>query len=145
MLDSNGVTVNNYGWVSFDWLNATIDRWQLLPGHDPDCYLHHYAAPIGVDTDNPTYFRSYSYFVGAPGLGTVPVAGFHDACMGRRTGRRCPDGQCSSQGMESHPESTGQLAAICHDRRAARLPQILPGYERNDVSTGAWKAWATAT
>jgi hypothetical protein len=24
MLDSNGVTVNNYGWVSFDWLNATI-------------------------------------------------------------------------------------------------------------------------
>jgi hypothetical protein len=25
MLDSNGVTVNNYGWVSFDWLDAEIE------------------------------------------------------------------------------------------------------------------------
>ena len=27
MLDSSGVTVNNYGWVSFDWISATITGW----------------------------------------------------------------------------------------------------------------------
>jgi hypothetical protein len=61
MLDSNGVTVNNSGWVNLDWLNVVIE--------DGSFYLAMYqagnvphAAPIGVDTDNPTHFRSYSKF-----------------------------------------------------------------------------------
>ena len=62
MLDSSGVTVNNYGWVSFDWLNASFE--------DGSFYLAVYqafdgqnAAPVGVDLDNPTYFRSYNKFL----------------------------------------------------------------------------------
>lgn len=61
MLDSNGVTVNNSGWVSLDWLNAVIE--------DGSFYLAMYqsgdvphAAPIGIDSDNPTHFKSYTRF-----------------------------------------------------------------------------------
>ena len=61
MLDSAGVTVNNYGWVGCDWLNAEIT--------DGNFYLAMvqtgtapFAAPIGIDTDNPTYYKSYSKF-----------------------------------------------------------------------------------
>ena len=61
MLDSTGVTVNNYGWVSLDWMGATIEDGSFYlamyqSGNSPN------AAPIGIDTDNPTYFKSYSKF-----------------------------------------------------------------------------------
>ena len=59
VLDSIVVTVNNYEWVSFDNLfNHTflegdfyLVMWQL--GIPPN------AAPIGIDTDIPTVYRSY--------------------------------------------------------------------------------------
>jgi hypothetical protein len=75
MLDSNGVTVNNYGWVSFDWLNATITEGDfylatLQTTNAPN------AAPIGIDTDLPTYFKSYINFVGSPGWTLSPVQDF---------------------------------------------------------------------
>jgi hypothetical protein len=60
-LDSMDVTVNNYEWVEFEGMTAEITEGdfylamkQLAPSPD--------AAPIGVDTDNPTYFRSYVKF-----------------------------------------------------------------------------------
>ncbi|MCU0369799.1 MAG: T9SS type A sorting domain-containing protein [Bacteroidales bacterium] len=59
-LDSTDVTVINYEWVEFEGLTAEINDGdfylamkQLAPAPD--------AAPVGVDTDNPTYFMSYSY------------------------------------------------------------------------------------
>jgi hypothetical protein len=62
MLDSSGVTVNNYGWVTFDWLDASFE--------DGSFYLAVYqagdgqnAAPVGVDLDDPTYFKSYNKFL----------------------------------------------------------------------------------
>jgi hypothetical protein len=65
MLDSTGVTVNNYGWVSVDWMNAQIT--------EGDFYLAMYqldnaplAAPLGVDMTNPTYYKSYSKFQDNP-------------------------------------------------------------------------------
>jgi len=58
VLDSAIVTVNNYGWVSFGGWNRNFDdgdfylvMWQL--GTPPN------AAPVGIDTDVPTVFRSY--------------------------------------------------------------------------------------
>ncbi len=61
LLDSTGVTVNNYGWVTFDWLDAEVASGSF--------YLAMYqtgaapaAAPVGVDDDQPTYYRSYSRF-----------------------------------------------------------------------------------
>jgi hypothetical protein len=76
VLDSTDVTVNNYGWVEFEGLTAEIAEGdfylamkQLAPSPD--------AAPIGVDTDNPTYFRSYSYMlVGPPGWVLCPLQDF---------------------------------------------------------------------
>ncbi len=63
MLDSGGVTVNNFGWVDFDWFSASftegdfyISMIQVVPAPN--------AAPIGIDVDNPTYYRSYSNFQG---------------------------------------------------------------------------------
>ncbi len=58
LLDSIVVDVNNYYWVTFDSLNATITEgdfflvmWQLA--FPPN------AAPVGVDNQNPTVYRSY--------------------------------------------------------------------------------------
>ena len=62
LLDSNSIIVNNSGWVSLDCLNAVI--------YDGSFYLAMFqsgnapfAAPIGIDSDNPTYFKSYSKFL----------------------------------------------------------------------------------
>ncbi len=61
VLDSTDIIVNNYGWVEFEGLTPQITEGdfylamkQLAPAPN--------AAPIGVDTDNPTYFRSYSNY-----------------------------------------------------------------------------------
>ncbi len=58
MLDSINVDVNNYQWVNFEGMNAVLTSgdfylvmWQL--GFAPN------AAPVGVDTDLPTAYRSY--------------------------------------------------------------------------------------
>jgi hypothetical protein len=66
VLDSMDVTVNNYGWVEFEGMTASITEGdfylamkQTAPAPD--------AAPVGVDTDNPTYYKSYSYIQGNPG------------------------------------------------------------------------------
>jgi hypothetical protein len=71
-LDSMDVTVNNYGWVEFEGMTATIEDGdfylamkQMAPSPD--------AAPVGVDLDNPTYNISYSYFAGNPGWITCPL------------------------------------------------------------------------
>jgi len=63
VIDSTDIMVENYGWVEFEGLTAQfaesnfyLAMKQLAPSPD--------AAPIGVDTDNPTYFRSYSNFSG---------------------------------------------------------------------------------
>ena len=61
MLDSSGVTVNNSGWVNLDWLNAQITDGSFYLAMYQDGNVPH-VAPIGVDTDNPTYFRSYTKF-----------------------------------------------------------------------------------
>lgn len=62
MLDSAGVTVNNSGWVDMDWLNAVITEGSFYlamyqSGNTP------FAAPIGIDTDYPTHFKSYNKFL----------------------------------------------------------------------------------
>ncbi len=59
MLDSAGVTVNNYGWISMDWLNAVVEEGSFYLGmyqrfNTPN------VAPIGIDLDNPTFYKSYS-------------------------------------------------------------------------------------
>ncbi len=58
VLDSIVVDVNNYNWVQFEGLNTTFTdgdfylvMWQLA---NPP-----FAAPIGVDTQLPTVYRSY--------------------------------------------------------------------------------------
>ena len=67
VLDSMDVTVENYNWVEFEGMSAIITSGnfylgmkQLAPSPD--------AAPVGVDSDNPTYYKSYSYL---PELGWV--------------------------------------------------------------------------
>lgn len=62
MLDSNGVTVNNSGWVSLDWMNAEITEGSFYlamyqAGNAPN------TAPIGVDNGSPVHFKSYSKFL----------------------------------------------------------------------------------
>ena len=59
VLDSITVTVNNYGWVEFEGLDVVIDSgdfylvmWQLETPPQ--------AAPLGVDTDLPKTYRSFT-------------------------------------------------------------------------------------
>ena len=63
IIDSLVVTVNNYGWVDFGLSGSTfvegdfyLVMWQL--GVAPD------VAPIGIDTDQPTVYRSYAMQAG---------------------------------------------------------------------------------
>jgi hypothetical protein len=60
-LDSMDVTVNNYGWVEFEGMTVSIT--------DGDFYLvmkqtapSPNTAPVGVDSDNPTYYISYTKY-----------------------------------------------------------------------------------
>jgi hypothetical protein len=132
MLDSSGVTVNNYGWVSFDWLNANIT--------DGSFYLamiqtasSPFAAPIGVDLDNPTYFKSYIHFVGAP---TWVISPLQDFMM-----RAWVDGPENDLVADNAPakvwKATPKVPANWQkyaQTQSGTLPNILPAYERNDVS-----------
>ncbi len=67
LLDSIEITVDQYGWLSFEGLFAEIE--------EGDFYLAMYqgnvppdAAPIGVDQTAPTAYRSYSYIGGGTDL-----------------------------------------------------------------------------
>ncbi len=67
MLDSVHVTVNNYGWVEFFGLDVTLEEGEfylsMLQLTAPP------AAPIGIDLQVPTSYRSYQNAAG--GLGWV--------------------------------------------------------------------------
>ena len=65
MLDSSGVTVNNYGWVSVDWMNAEITEGDFYVAMLQTAPAPH-SAPLGVDMTNPTYYKSYSKIQGNP-------------------------------------------------------------------------------
>ncbi len=132
MLDSSAVTVNNYGWVSFDWLNATFE--------DGDFYLamiqtapSPFSAPIGVDLDNPTFFRSYSHFLGAPDWILSPLQDFMI--------RAYVDGPQSEAVTENAspkvwrstprvPENWQKYAMTA----SGTVPKILSNYERTDAT-----------
>ena len=130
MLDSTGVTVNNYGWVSLDWMGATIE--------DGSFYLAMYqsanapnAAPIGIDTDNPTYFKSYSKF---GGLGWT-LSAFQDFMM--RAWVSGPEGESITDVYGTSWKSTPRITEDMRDMiltESGTIPRILPGYERNDAS-----------
>jgi hypothetical protein len=65
-LDSISVTVNNYGWVDFSGLEATITEGSfylaMVQGAvSPNC------APVGIDQNIPSVYRSYSRNVAAGG------------------------------------------------------------------------------
>ncbi len=65
-LDSISVTVNNYGWVTFTGLDVELTEGDfylvMVQGAlSPNC------APIGIDEDIPTLYRSYSRNVGTGG------------------------------------------------------------------------------
>ncbi|MBL7906500.1 MAG: carboxypeptidase regulatory-like domain-containing protein [Bacteroidales bacterium] len=59
VLDSISVTVNNLGWVDFTGLNAVVSSGSFYLGMvqgaiSPNC------APVGIDQNLPTVYRSYS-------------------------------------------------------------------------------------
>ena len=60
VLDSMDVTVNNYGWVEFEGLTAAITEGDFYLAMKQTAPSPN-TAPIGVDMDNPTYFKSYMY------------------------------------------------------------------------------------
>ncbi|HNR55830.1 MAG TPA: hypothetical protein PKJ19_11735, partial [Flavobacteriales bacterium] len=132
-LDSNAVTVNNYGWVSLDWMNATIEDGSfylcmLQTAGAPN------AAPIGVDTDNPTYFRSYILFSGSSEWVLSPLQDFMirawvygpegDAVVASANNEKV---WRAAPKVPSNWQNYAQTAS-------GTLPRILPGYERNDAS-----------
>ncbi len=132
MLDSSAVTVNNYGWVSFDWLNATFD--------DGDFYLamiqtapSPFSAPIGVDLDNPTFFRSYSHFLGAPDWILSPLQDFMI--------RAYVDGPQSEAVTENASPKVWRSTPRVPDNwqkyamtASGTVPKILSNYERTDAT-----------
>ena len=132
MLDSNAVTVNNYGWVSFDWLSATIEDGSFYLAMIQTANSQN-SAPIGIDTDNPTYFRSYSYFQGAPGWVLSPL---QDFMMRAWVVGNEGDAVTMSAGAKNW-KATPRVPANWQQHgmtASGTLPRILPGYERTDAT-----------
>ncbi|RKY55107.1 MAG: hypothetical protein DRP93_04015, partial [Candidatus Neomarinimicrobiota bacterium] len=114
IIDSVGVTVNNYGWVSFGLSGSTITdgdfylvMWQL--GVAPD------VAPIGIDTDQPTVYRSYAMQAG----GDWFFSPYQDYMI-----RANVSGPTNSVSMN-----------VTTDQRM--IPQRVPGLNEQLVTTGA--------
>ncbi len=75
VLDSITTTVDNYGWVEFYGLNATIT--------DGDFYLVMWqlgtsstSAPIGIDNEQPIVYRSYAKMPNSPSWSISPYQDF---------------------------------------------------------------------
>jgi hypothetical protein len=60
-LDSIDVTVNTYEWVKFEGLTATVTEGDFYLAMKQTSSFPPNTAPVGVDQDNPTYFKSYVY------------------------------------------------------------------------------------
>jgi hypothetical protein len=129
MLDSSGVTVNNYGWVSFDWLGAPVE--------DGSFYLAMYqvsdgqhAAPVGVDLDTPTYFCSYNKFQATEWI-LSPMQDFMIRAWvdGPETDGARGLAAKLWKAVPKMPASWKNFAMT----QSGKLPEIRPGYERNDL------------
>ena len=129
MLDCAGVTVNNYGWVELDWLNAEIT--------DGNFYLAMvqvgpapFVAPIGIDTDIPTYFRSYSKF----GSNNWMLSGYQDFMM--RAWLSGPQGDMITDNTGSKMMYPSRVPANWQEiflTASGTDPNFMPGLERNYV------------
>jgi hypothetical protein len=130
MLDSNGVTVNNSGWVSLDWLNAVVNDGSFYlamyqSGNSP------FAAPIGIDSDTPTHFKSYSKFL-ANNWSLSPLQDFMiRAWINGPQG----DNLANEPGkvLKAVPRVPANWKEFAMTRSGA-LPKILPGFELNNVT-----------
>lgn len=131
MLDSASVTVNNYGWITFDGLSAGISEGSfylamLQTAPSPN------SAPIGIDTDNPVFFRSYTYIKDSPGWVLSPL---QDLMI--RAWVTGPEGDPGSRNNDEKvwrylpkiPSGWKNFAATA----SGKLPLVIPGYERNDL------------
>ncbi len=124
MLDSINVDVNNYFWVNFEGLNASVASgdfymvmWQL--GFAPN------AAPIGVDNDLPTAYRSYVKY----GTNDWTVSPYQDLMMravvsGPNAGVTMNAN--SASGKMVYPPKIGGFT----DFIATSMPKGVPGVEK---------------
>jgi hypothetical protein len=131
ILDSSGVTVNNSGWVSMDWLNAEITSGSFYlamyqSGNSPN------AAPIGVDTDNPTFFRSYSRFQSSDWT-LSPLQDFMIRAWisGPEGDRTALIENCTMKNPPALPSDWRRFGLTL----SGSWPEILPGYERNGMAS----------
>ena len=63
ILDSITITIENYEWVTFGGLDAVIEEGEFYIGME-QLNLPPFAAPVGIDEENPTLFKSYTKLVG---------------------------------------------------------------------------------
>jgi hypothetical protein len=130
MIDSNGVTVNNSGWVSLDWLNAEITEGSFYLAMYQSQNVPH-AAPIGVDTDNPTHFKSYSKFLS----GNWNISPLQDFMI--RAWVNGPQGNMMAVGPDKELKAVPRVPANWKNfamTRSGSLPRIQPGYGNQDVT-----------
>jgi hypothetical protein len=74
-LDSIDVTVDNYEWVEFEGFTTTFTEGDFYLAMEQTAPYPN-SAPIGVDLDNPTYFKSYIHMLGAPDWVLSPLQDF---------------------------------------------------------------------
>ncbi len=123
-LDSISVTVNNYGWVVFTGLDVEITDGNfylvMVQGTlSPNC------APVGIDQNLPTLYRSYSRNISAGG--NWVVAAFQDMMM-----RAIVSGVPSPTDVVL-ADNVGELKVPVKQRGMISLtaPLAVPGHEGN--------------
>ncbi len=127
ILDSVVVTVDNYGWVSFsDVFHSTLD--------DGDFYIVMWqigwatnSAPVGVDTDLPTTYRSVAKL---PGMGDWAMSPYQDFMI-----RAIVDGP--NQGVVG--SSVGQNVVIPKVVEGPFLATSLPAGISGTVKSGEFR------
>jgi hypothetical protein len=133
MLDSNGVTVNNSGWVNLDWLEAEIESGSFYLAMYQSGNMPH-AAPIGVDMDNPTHFKSYSKYQS----GNWNLSPLQDFMI--RAWIISPDANAMNLMREKKLMAVPRVPENWHKyalTASGKIPAIKPGFKSNEITVKA--------
>ena len=122
ILDSIEVTVDNYGWVDFGGLSATITEGEfylgMIQGGIPP-----FAAPIGVDYTIPTVYRSYNYDAG---VGMWALSPYQDFML-----RAVVSGPQNGMFDTDYAEKVYPVKPIRRNFISLHTPRPVPGYVKS--------------
>ncbi len=132
LIDADTIEIDGYGWVECNGLEATVDEGDFFLAMIQVENVPN-AAPVGVDTDLPVQYRSYSKFQSGP----WSLSALQDFMIRARV-----NGFTGFTELEGEPQAelkyTPRVPRYWRDyalTRSDNLPSFLPAKERNELSS----------